>query len=244
MKNKHLAISITGPQHIKDGVSCQDFFSLKSQGQKTIGVVSDGAGSAKYGKIGARIICKTILDFLLNANENNARQRVEAAIMAARDKLIFHRFNKSKTEAEIKNFSATLIGFYSIKNRGFFFHIGDGAGLCFDDKNPQKFIATLPANGDFSCETFFYTMSDWKKHLRWQKFDNINTIFLMSDGLSNFALSSNFRHLEANFLLPIHSFLKSSVSKIKAKKALENTLNNAQAQKLNSDDKTILWAKL
>ena len=82
------------------------------------------------------------------------------------------------------------------------------------------------------------------QNLRFTNFEKANTIFLMSDGLTNFSFSSDYRNIEKNFILPIHNFLIAESSKTKAQRALANTLNNAQARKLNSDDKTLLWARL
>ena len=87
-------------------------------------------------------------------------------------------------------------------------------------------------------------MDDWKDSLRFTSFDKAHTLFLMSDGLTNFSFSKDYSHIEKNFIIPIDKFLSNATNKRKAKKALENTLNNAKARKLNSDDKTLLWVKL
>lgn len=87
-------------------------------------------------------------------------------------------------------------------------------------------------------------MDDWRDSLRFTSFDKAHTIFLMSDGLTNFTFSSDFRQIEKNFLVPIDNFLSQATNRRKARRALENTLNTAKARKLNSDDKTLLWVKL
>ena len=63
----------------------------------------------------------------------------------------------------------------------------------------------------------------------------------MSDGLTSFAFKSDFREIENKFIYPINDYLFNEKSSIKAKKALINTLNTPRAQKLNSDDKTLVW---
>ena len=67
------------------------------------------------------------------------------------------------------------------------------------------------------------------------------SILLMSDGLTSFAFKSDFNEIEHKFIYPINDYLFNEKSLLKAKKALENTLNTPKAQKLNSDDKTLLW---
>jgi hypothetical protein len=63
----------------------------------------------------------------------------------------------------------------------------------------------------------------------------------MSDGLTSFAFSRDFKNIEQNFVHPINEYLFKEASILKAKKALINTLNTPKAQKLNGDDKTLVW---
>lgn len=129
-------------------------------------------------------------------------------------------------------------------NNGVFFHIGDGAAIAFSGGYGEDFTASRPENGRFSCETYFYTMDDWKDNLRFTPFENAQTVFLMSDGVTNFAFSRDFNRIERGFLYPINDYLESETSKSRAARALVNTLNTPQARKLNNDDKTLFWAKL
>ena len=239
-----IATKITGGLHLAKQKPCQDFYQYACSGNKLVAVVSDGAGSAVYGKIGAKIICETLVNVLINTPLKNTKEAVVKAINMARARLVIHRLNKSKSEREILNFSATIVGVVYHKNRGIFFHIGDGAGIALNASQYEDFIASRPENGNFSCETFFYTMDDWKDSLRFTSFDNVDTIFLMSDGLTNFAFSPDFKRIEKGFLLPINNFLAQDISKQKAVRALINTLNTPIAKRLNSDDKTLLWARL
>lgn len=241
---KVVAASVCGPMHCYRKMPCQDFFKHKSSGKNFVAVVSDGAGSAKYGKIGARVICETIVDLLSNCDFEKVRLQIVQAIRVARSKLLRHRFNKNKNTDGLIDFSATLVGAVCHQNKGLFFHIGDGAGIAFKADNYERFVASKPENGNFSCETFFYTMDDWKDSLRFTSFEDVDTLFLMSDGLTNFAFSPDFTKLEKGFLLPINNFLAQPISKEKAVRALNNTLNTPLAKRLNSDDKTLLWARL
>lgn len=223
---------------------CQDYCRYNTKGRNFVAIVSDGAGSAKFGKIGARTICDTINDHLLNADFNDAKELIIHAINVSREKLMRHRWNKTKNEEGISDFAATVVGVVYYRNHGLFFHIGDGAALALQDGGLEDFVASRPENGLFSCETYFYTMSDWKENLRFTSFENANTIFLMSDGVTNFAFSNDFNKVERGFIQPIHDYLCNENLKSRALRALNNTLNTPAAKKLNNDDKTIFWAKL
>lgn len=248
MKKTHnnirvIATKITGGIHLAKNTPCQDFYSYACSGNKLVAVVSDGAGSAKYGKIGAKIICETLVNVLINTPFKDVKIGVKKSIEIARSKLIIHRLNKSKSEREILNFSATVVGAFYHKNRGIFFHIGDGAGIAiYQDGKAFDYTLSRPHNGTFSCETFFYTMNNWEKNLRFTDINKVDSLFLMTDGVTGFALSSDMSRLKCGFIEPINKYLKNEESKTKALKALNNTLDTLKARKLNSDDKTVLWA--
>lgn len=241
-KCKVIAASITGPAHSQKKQSCQDYCRYAVDGRNIVAAVADGAGSAKFGKIGARLICDTVVDLLKNADFAKVRPTVKRAVEVARQKAMLHRFNRSKSEKHLDDFSATLVGFVYNRGRGMFFHIGDGAALALNCSG--QYTASLPENGNFRCETYFYTMPDWKENLRFTSFSEAQAVFLMSDGVSNFAFHRDYREPEKNFIEPIHDFLCNEPHKRRAVRALSNTLRTARAQRLNSDDKTLLWAQL
>lgn len=243
-KIKVRSACITGPIHAGRGQPCQDYCRHTTKGQNFIAVVSDGAGSSKYGRIGAKIVCDTLVDLLPNAPFRDIRTSIINAIEVAREKLNFHRLNSTANVKGLTAFAATVVGVVYHKNQGIFFHVGDGAGLAFVGGDFSKYVASKPENGVFSCETYFYTMDDWCESLRFTHFENAHTIMLMSDGLTNFSFSPDFSAIEKNFIIPIDNFLSKEKLKTKAVRALTNTLNTPQAKKLNPDDKTFLWAKL
>ena len=265
-----IATKITGGLHLAKQKPCQDFYQYACSGNKLVAVVSDGAGSAKYGKIGAKIVCETLVNVLINTSLKNVEEAVAKAIQMARGKLVIHRLNKSKSEAEILNFSATVVGVAYHNNRGVFFHIGDGAGIAVHDSaslangadnlvrqndsgaavfirnktNTERYTLSRPANGNFSCETYFYTMANWKECLRFTRIDKAEALFLMTDGVTNFALSDDMCRLKQGFIEPINSYLRKEPNKARALQEIKNTLDTERARKLNSDDKTFLWAGL
>ena len=240
-----IATKITGNLHSAKKAPCQDFYSYACSGNKLVAVVSDGAGSSKYGKIGAKIVSETLVNVLINTPFRDVREGVKKAIEIARAKLVIHRLNKSKSEKEILNFSATVVGAFYHKNRGVFFHIGDGAGVAlYQEGKGLDYTISRPHNGEFSCETYFYTMNNWEKSLRFTEIEKADSLMLMTDGVTGFALNADMTRLKCGFIEPINKYLRAEANKTKAIKALNNTLDTEKARKLNSDDKTFLWAEL
>ncbi len=240
---KVVAASVRGALHEHKDLPCQDCFK-HVRGKNFVAVVSDGAGSAKYGKIGAKIACETLCDILKNGDFSQAKDLVCKAVKSAREKLMRHRFNRLKNEAGIADFAATIVGIVHHGKQGLFFHIGDGAAIAIRDGNYTDFVASRPENGSFACETFFYTQQAWQENLRFTPFECAQTIFLMSDGLTSFSFANDFREIEKGFIAPIDRFLSEEKTRAKAIRALANTLNTPKAQRINPDDKTLVWAKV
>lgn len=238
---KIVAARVAGAAHRNCGAPCQDYYQY-AFGKNLVAVLSDGAGSAKYGKIGARILCSQLCNILKNADFNHIETEIKNAIATARQLLIIHRFNSTKDEDGLDDFAATLVGTVYCQGKGIFFHIGDGAALSLHANN--EFRLSRPENGNFSCETFFFTQSYWKANLRFTRFSQPLVMFLMSDGVTPFAFQPDFQNIEPKFITPINNFLLSEPSQTKAARALSNTLNTPRAQKLNPDDKTLVWIKV
>jgi endonuclease V-like protein UPF0215 family len=85
-------------------------------------------------------------------------------------------------------------------------------------------------------------MPDWQNNLRVTEFSKIHQFVLMTDGVTGFVFD-DFGCLRKNFLGPIMRYLNEEPRKTYAINALRNTLDSAQAMRINSDDKTFLWAK-
>ena len=146
MKNKVqspkiVAASVVGQLHVNQNQPCQDYYQY-TQGRNLVAVVSDGAGSAKYGKIGAKTLCSTLCDLLKNADFSHIEEEIIRAVKIVRQKLAMHRLNKSKDDFGLSHFAATLVGVVYKKNQGLFFHIGDGAAMALH--HDSQFTASRP----------------------------------------------------------------------------------------------------
>ncbi len=238
---KVISASTPGIENNQPKSECQDFLAHYAREDSFIAIISDGAGSALLAKTGAQTICEAMISELkpyLN-NPQKAKKEINEIIGRARIKI---EKLASKNKTYLSDYHATLVGVIANPNYGFFFHIGDGAGLCSQDVDFDDFIISKPENGDFINETFFITMENWEEHLHIKEFEKPRYICLMSDGLTGFTLSNDCTEIKTGFLAPISRFLDNNEPSY-GSKALLNTISSSNAHNINSDDKSIIWAK-
>lgn len=59
-----IAARVRGKKHKHEGSNCDDWFEIASAGEATVIAVSDGAGSKKFSRIGARDACRAAAGYL------------------------------------------------------------------------------------------------------------------------------------------------------------------------------------
>tara|TARA_B100000963_G_scaffold279659_1_gene248126 strand:- start:9150 stop:9920 length:771 start_codon:yes stop_codon:yes gene_type:complete len=174
---------LRGLNHIRDKSPCQDrTYYLKNENLNVM-VLADGAGSAKFSKIGAAIITKFTANFI-NENFDYCLKNVNKKKF--KDEFIKKCLNEinlfKKNGHSINDYASTLL-FVAQKDENFFFgHIGDGGiGL----KQGKKIeLISAPENGETANSTFFITSDDAKHRIRFKKgkLKKNNSFVLMSDG--------------------------------------------------------------
>ena len=248
---KVVGASVAGFSHIAEGIPCQDFHSATtSENGWFVCVVSDGAGSASRGAEGSREICEQLTGYLSVylseftnlgvdpvIDEPDFRQTVTSGIELVRNLL------ETRTEAEsLSEFHATVVGVVAGPTGGVFFHIGDGSACATDTRTLSPSVVSLPENGEYANETYFFTQPIWHEHLRLTYFgEECDLVVLMSDGVSPFAMGPGGKELHAPFFGPISNyFTKNDTDKCRA--ALIATLEKDAIRQITGDDKTLVWA--
>jgi hypothetical protein len=163
---------------------------------------------------------------------------VAAAIQHARDTL------PANAEHPLQSFHATAVGVVVAgAERGLFFHIGDGAGAALRAGEWDGGTVSLPANGEFADQTYFYTEDGWRDNLRFlpvaEPFDRV---VLVSDGAAAFAMAPGGRGLDPRFMEPVDRYL-CGVDGETGTAALAATLNSPGARGVTGDDKSLVWAR-
>ena len=242
--------AVRGFGHETDGSECEDHFAVEcSTGDFLVALVADGAGSAKFGGAGAALVAeKTTLyavALLRRLGPRRAREflrapgRPEIERLVARVRADLAR-EAQRRSVELKDLHATLLACMAGNEGGFFFHIGDGAGLALSP-SLEEFVISPPENGEYAETTYFVTADDWKEHLRITSFgSHLPTVCLMSDGVSGMAVAAGPTPF-LPFLAPLDKFLSANDRPV-SEAALAATLASDRIRAITQDDKTLLWA--
>ena len=143
-------------------------------------------------------------------------------------------------DIKISDLATTLVLVIGNKDRGYIFHVGDGAALILDSNNMENFILSEPMNGQYANETYFITMKNWDNYLRISEYNiNFDSIFLFSDGVTPLSLMKGRKPFQG-FLLPLINHIKKNKNE-DYMKSLKNTLNSERVKKITDDDKTIAF---
>ncbi|MEM7224934.1 MAG: PP2C family serine/threonine-protein phosphatase [Pseudomonadota bacterium] len=249
---KVIAAAVRGPDHEADRLPCQDAYSHAEAGDRLVAVVSDGAGSARFSETGAKVLCHEVVaalstcDKALDGGHEPWRPAVEQAVERARAALEARIPEEIALGAPVTlaDYHATLVGVVAAPNGGFFFHIGDGTAAAVSEIGDWAGCRlSLPENGEFANETYFFTQEIWRDHLRFTDFGASPLIVMVSDGAMPFTVAERFAGLEGRFMAPVTRYLEGASPEDGAK-ALAGTLDRADARRISGDDKTLLWARL
>lgn len=211
--------------------------------------VSDGAGSASRSADGSKRVCElTVYQICSEVSRfgSGASKTLDAETVrswaASAIELTHSSLSKESPDGSLLPFNATLVGVVAGPDGGCFFHLGDGAAFATDVAQYSPCVMSLPENGENANDTYFFTESNWRDHLRVTVFPREhNLVALMTDGVTPFALGPRSEGPHVPFFAPVSKFLQARTT-VEGERALAATLSKDEIRRITGDDKTLVWA--
>lgn len=249
----YVAASVAGLSHIRAGSRVQDakhcFVIKDADGHEVFfAIVSDGAGSARFGGQGASIVCRAFAsqarNVLRSARELPDDEMIWSWLDMARDRI---HVAAKKRELNARDFAATLVMVIASQAYIITAHIGDGAIVARDRGNSQWGVLSKPYHGEYASTTHFVT-DDPQPALRIGRCANqFNAIAAFSDGIENLVLDSVTGAASAAFFAPMARPLDVSATSGRdcaLSRSLALFLDSERLNERTDDDKTLIVAVL
>ncbi len=184
--------SVIGTSHIQNGDRLQDAYAVSKLGNGYIfAVVSDGAGSAKFGAYGAWLTCRFLSVRFREWVQENPELPTDEDLADWIDELR-DRISSTATQRETtpRQLAATLAAIVVAPHETATLHIGDSAVV--GRKCGEWDVLCWPENGGYASSTYFVT-DDPEPRLNITRHPRDHDAFaLFSDGAGDLAFS----HLE------------------------------------------------
>ena len=181
MEFKISLASVTGVDHSRRKVPCQDKTAVFAGDDYTTAALADGAGSRPYSHIGAEQATVAIASKLYVRFEDfwnyEPHMTATGAWVEATNAMLNEPYS-------LHDQACTLL-FFAIAEDGRYIsgHIGDGVQILVEPDGKMR-VFSPPENGEYENETWFITGDDAVEHLRIQKgrLEAGSTLLMMSDG--------------------------------------------------------------
>lgn len=237
------AASEIGTSHIRSGDRLQDAFTVSTVGNGCVlSVVSDGAGSAKFGFSGAWLACRILKvrfrEWLSEHETLPDDDTLRGWIDDIRDRISMAADRRGISP---RQFAATLAALLIAPREILVLHIGDSAivGRCGSEWE----VICWPENGEYASTTFFIT-DDPEPRLNIIRQEGQHDAFaLFSDGVGDLALSVMDRRAHAGFFNPMMRPVDSALTSGKLtelSQKLRGYLAGASVCERTDDDKTLV----
>ena len=241
--------SVIGSSHIRSGLPKQDAFTAFTVGKDRIyftTIVCDGAGSTKWGGIGAylsaRILKKHIREYFDDNNILPSQEVIWDAIDEIRD--ILHKLADIK-HVHIREFSTTLVGVITDGFSTVSFHIGDGSIVIKLVDNSKWEALSWPEHGEYASTTNFITETPAPKLKIQYYYHQIDSLAVFTDGIERLSLNFDEKTAHAPFFdgmfAPLNEVIDFGYSK-DISDALHKYLGSEKINSRTDDDKTLVMA--
>lgn len=181
--------SVKGASHIQSGDLREDAYSVSQVGDESIfAIVSDGAGSAEFGRQGARLTCRFLKarfrDRLRSQLEIPSDEELKNWVDDLRDRITDKADKRMSTS---RQYAATLAAILISPNTLLTMQIGDSAIV--GRRGTKWDTLCWPENGEYASSTYFITdLPEPRLNIK-RHSPEYDAFALFTDGVGDFALS-------------------------------------------------------
>lgn len=210
-------------------------------------LASDGAGSAKYGRLGAQV---TSLHF---AKEAVKTLKSSGSVEAICDDDVARWLDKirdqiyqaaQKRGAQPRDFAATLVACVIAPNSALIVHVGDGACVARFGDSEEWEVVSWPEHGEYASTTTFVTDEPSPPFRSRILHRRISEVAVFTDGLERLVLDFNARKAHQPFFRKMFGTISNQPAgrHRQYSKALGSFLGSPEVVTRTDDDKTLIFA--
>ncbi|MBL1177582.1 PP2C family serine/threonine-protein phosphatase [Pantanalinema sp. GBBB05] len=256
MSWKIITRSAIGTLHQTINLPCQDYGDGLVLGEVVMGVVADGAGSAKYADVGAKLAVTTALNFLTQTEEWLQRQRHlswDSLVQRPSEKMAQNLFTKvveqvvtvlrqtaDRNQWAIDDLACTLLAFIATPHWLAALQIGDGFIVVRAQDQAYRLLFQ-PHKGEYANQTTFVTSEAALADMQIQVLAEPQSfICAATDGLEKVAIRLSDWTAFPPFFQPLEEYLQETVDPNQEDDYLVAFLESDRLNQRTDDDKTLL----
>lgn len=235
--------SVKGTSHIQFGEKLEDAFAITQIKDESIfAVVSDGAGSARFGRQGARTTCgflKTrFQDQLRDGQEMPSDEELKNWVGDLRNRIAEKADKQGSTP---RQFAATLAAILITPDNLATMQIGDSAIVA--RRGTDWDVLCWPENGEYASSTYFVTDNPEPRLKIKRHLPEYDAFALFTDGVGDLALAHLEQVAHPQFFGPMMRWVDASSGHgrlAKLSKKLKTFLAGPSVCEHTDDDKTLI----
>jgi hypothetical protein len=259
---KIVSASVKGLSHERNNLPCQDASLWRVVYGILIVAVADGAGSAKFSDLGAKVAVESALDYLESiishnycsseTDDVNPRNKVFNHILTSWDSVSVDVARQAyeavqheaiESNLPIRDLASTLMVVIASENGIATFQIGDGSVVVNTFDN--RYIAlTVPPQTEYINETLFLVSSSAIEQMQIKTFEKVKQLAIMTDGIQMLALEMKERKPFNPFFHTIFNFAANDQPEDTSVIELEKFLISKRVREHSHDDITLFVASL
>jgi hypothetical protein len=237
---------VRGSAHVDTGIPCQDYCAVQSfPNNLVIAALSDGAGSAAFASVGARLSVRFTLDFLSkhavlsSLNEQTFHQMFSALIFELQERL--HHVSRI-LNAPVSEVSCTLLSVVAMPDWSAAVQIGDGLVVRRCANREGYELLFRPYKGEYANETVFLTHPQAPQFVQASFSRNApRFICLSSDGMERLALVlKQDAYASQSFFRSLEASTRDIADDVQGSAELEAFLSSERVTKRTNDDTSMI----